>query len=74
RVETREGSTACFLEAHAGLFKANCHKLWVDGGIRLTSQMRKASSWGVDTVLLGRPIVSALCSEQAGEDRPVLQA
>ena len=74
RVETREGSTACFLEAHAGLLKANCHKLWVDGGIRLSSQMRKASSWGVDTVLLGRPIISALCSEKAGEDRPILQA
>ncbi|MCR5621544.1 MAG: alpha-hydroxy-acid oxidizing protein [Treponema sp.] len=74
RVETREGSTANFLEAHAATLSANCHKLWIDGGIRLSAQMKKAASHGVDTVLLGRPIVSALCSEKAGEERPVLQA
>ncbi len=74
RVETREGSTARFLEEHAAVLRGSCHKLWVDGGIRLSSQMRKAASYGVDTVLLGRPIVSALCSEKAGEERPVLLA
>ena len=74
RVETREGSTASFLAQNATLLKGSCYRLWVDGGIRLSSQMRKASSYGVDTVLLGRPIVSALCSERAGEERPVLQA
>lgn len=74
RVETREGSTARFLEENAAVLKSNCHKLWVDGGIRFSAQMKKAASYGVDTVLLGRPIVSALCSEKAGEERPVLQA
>ncbi len=74
RVETREGSTASFLAEHSTLLKSNCFKLWIDGGIRLSSQMRKASSYGVDTVLLGRPIVSALCGERAGEERPILQA
>ena len=74
RVETREGSTANFLEENASIRRANCHKLWIDGGIRLTAQMKKAASHGVDTVLLGRPVISALCSEKAGEERPVLQA
>ncbi|MBQ9539519.1 MAG: alpha-hydroxy-acid oxidizing protein, partial [Treponema sp.] len=74
RVETREGSTARFLESHASVLRSCCDKLWIDGGIRLTSQMRKAASYGVDTVLLGRPIVSALCSEKLGEERPVLLA
>ena len=61
RVETDRGSTAHFLAKHADLLKRCCGQLWVDGGVRSMADVRKALSWGADTVLAGRPFATALC-------------
>ncbi len=62
RVETREGSTAEFLAKYSQTLRNNSDRLWIDGGIRHTEDIEKAASYGVDTVLLGRPVISSLCS------------
>lgn len=61
RVDTRAGSTAEFLAEHSMVLSANCGELWIDGGIRTASNVQKAASYGVTTVLAGRPFISALC-------------
>lgn len=63
RVETEEGSTAQFLAKHADTIRSNCGKIWIDGGIRTQQDKEKAASYGVDTVLLGRPYITAICRE-----------
>ena len=63
RVETEEGSTARFLECHADEIRPNCDKIWIDGGIRTQQDKEKAASYGVDTVLIGRPYITAICRE-----------
>ncbi|MCR5761986.1 MAG: alpha-hydroxy-acid oxidizing protein [Treponema sp.] len=63
RVETEEGSTAQFLVRFADKIRPNCGKIWIDGGIRTQQDKEKAASYGVDTVLLGRPYITAICRE-----------
>ncbi len=63
RVETEEGSTAEFLARHAQTIRSNCGKIWIDGGIRTQQDKDKAASYGVDTVLIGRPCITAICRE-----------
>jgi len=72
RVETREGSTAVFLQQYADELRSAAGKLWVDGGIRNQSDIAKAASYGVSTVLLGRPVISALCASTVKIERPIL--
>lgn len=61
RVETRTGSTACFLETYHTTLLKSAGSLWVDGGIRTATDMQTAAFFGASTVLLGRPFASALC-------------
>ena len=63
RVDTVTGSTAEFLMKNADVLRANSGRLWVDGGIRSAADARKAASYGCDTVLLGRPLITALCRD-----------
>ena len=63
RVETDIGSTAQFLASNIDVIRSNCEKIWVDGGIRTQQDKEKAASYGVDTVLLGRPYITAICRE-----------
>lgn len=61
RVDSRTGSTAEFLAQFHDVLLKNCDKLWVDGGIRSARDVETAASYGVSTVLVGRPFISALC-------------
>lgn len=63
RVETQEGSTAYFLKNNYLTLLSNCDKLWVDGGLRTEEHFRKAASYGVSTVLMGRPFITSLCKK-----------
>lgn len=64
RVEVREGSTAEFLMENFAELKKYCAELWVDGGIRTKDDFRKAASYGVNSVMLGRPFARALCEKK----------
>ena len=64
RVDTVKGSTASFLKQHYNTLKDYCDKLWIDGGIRSRSDILTAQSYGIDTVLLGRPFITALCQKE----------
>ena len=70
RVDTREGSTAEFLEAYAEKLRANCGELWIDGGIRSQREIALAAAYGVSTVLEGRPFITALCRERLSAPEP----
>mgnify|MGYP002624209841 FL=1 len=61
RVDTRRGSTAEFLLQYAKVIKKNCGELWIDGGIRSADDIRTALSLGASQVLIGRPLITALC-------------
>lgn len=61
RVDQIPGSTAEFLAANYKTLLENCRQLWIDGGIRTADDIKKAASYGVTTVLFGRPFISALC-------------
>lgn len=61
RVDTRRGSTAEFLLQYAKVIKQNCGELWIDGGIRSADDIRTALSLGASQVLIGRPLITALC-------------
>lgn len=65
RVDQIKGSTAEFLRDNHEVLLANCKELWVDGGIRTKDDMLTASYFGASTVLLGRPLISALCKDKA---------
>jgi isopentenyl diphosphate isomerase/L-lactate dehydrogenase-like FMN-dependent dehydrogenase len=62
RVETRTGSTAEFLAEYGQELSRLCGEVWVDGGLRTTSHIIKAGLLGAKTIMLGRPVLSALCS------------
>ena len=66
RVDTRRGSTAEFLLQYGKVLKQNCGELWIDGGIRTEEDIRTALSLGASQVLIGRPLITALCF--SGED------
>lgn len=61
RIETRTGSTAEFLLQYGSELRSNCGELWVDGGIRTALDVATALSLGAQQVLIGRPVVTALC-------------
>ncbi|MCR5725058.1 MAG: alpha-hydroxy-acid oxidizing protein [Treponema sp.] len=61
RIETRTGSTAEYLLQYGGELRKNCGELWVDGGIRTALDVATAMSLGASQVLVGRPVVTALC-------------
>lgn len=60
RVETREGSSADFLAAHAAVLKKSVREVWVDGGVRNALDVQTALFYGADKVLVGRPIIRAV--------------
>ncbi len=62
-IETIEGSSAEFLEQNYKVLKSNCNELWVDGGIRSKADFKKAESYGVSQILLGRPFAISLCQK-----------
>lgn len=62
RVENRIGSTADFLVEYGSVLRKNCAQLWVDGGIRTLRDLKIASAYGADEVLIGRPFITALCT------------
>lgn len=64
RVKTEKGSTARFLTLYADEIRNYCNEIWVDGGIRNGTDMEKAFSYGVSTVLMGRPFITALLKKQ----------
>ncbi len=61
RVENRIGSTAEFLKGYGKELKKYCDVLCVDGGIRTYEDIKKASSYGAQEVMIGRPFATALC-------------
>ncbi|MCM1321582.1 MAG: alpha-hydroxy-acid oxidizing protein [Bacteroides sp.] len=61
RIETRTGSTADFLAEHGRTLARYCGELWVDGGIRKPRDILAAAKLGAAEILVGRPVVSALC-------------
>ena len=61
RVETRKGSTASFLCAHAKELRNYCGSLWIDGGIRTAEDVVTAMALGAEQVAVGRPFATALC-------------
>ena len=64
RVENRIGSTAEFLYQYSNELKNYCGEIWVDGGIRTKQDEFIASFLGAKQILLGRPVISALCEKQ----------
>ena len=60
RVETRDGSSADFLAAHASELKKSCQEIWVDGGIRTKLDVQTALYYGASHVLIARPIIRAV--------------
>lgn len=65
RVDVRRGSTADFLKENYKRLKNSTSSLWVDGGIRSLNDVKTASTYGVDEVMLGRPFASALCKKKS---------
>ena len=63
RIETRKGSTAEFLQKYGSILKSNCKELWVDSGIRNFMDLVVAAKLGATQVMIGRPIVTALCRD-----------
>ena len=63
RVDTRAGSTAEFLAGHGRALARSAGALWVDGGIRTREQAQVAAALGASCVLLGRPLITALCRD-----------
>ena len=63
RIETLRGSTAAFLKKYGKELNANCGELWVDSGIRTREDIIVASYYGVSQVMIGRPIITALCKD-----------
>ena len=61
RVDNRTGSTIDFLAEHHKEIAANCGEIWIDGGIRRERDLFVASYFGAKQVMLGRPLISALC-------------
>lgn len=63
RIETERGSTADFLAKHASTLKKYCSEIWVDGGLRSQQDLKVARSLGASTVMIARPIITALLKE-----------
>lgn len=63
RIETRQGSTADFLLEHGATLKKHCGQLWVDSGIRSRQDLIVAAHLGATEVMIGRPLVTALCKD-----------
>jgi len=60
RVETNHGSTAAFLARYGKELSRYCGELWVDGGIRSRRDILSAGALGAKTVMIARPVISAL--------------
>lgn len=65
RVETDIGSTAEFLQENFAFLKKHCGAVWVDGGIRTAQDALTAAALGAEQILLGRPLVTAFCKDEA---------
>ena len=61
RLETLRGSTAAFLSAHGAELRRYAGAVWVDGGIRTGRDIGAAAALGADEVMMGRPLITALC-------------
>lgn len=61
RIETEKGSTADFLHKYSQELSLYCNELWVDGGIRCKEDIIVAAKLGAKQVMIGRPLISALC-------------
>lgn len=69
RVENGRGSTAAYLARHYKQLAGCCGELWVDGGLRSSADIRTAACFGVSQVMIGRPVITALCRGGAHEVR-----
>ena len=67
RVDTRTGSTAEFLMHYAQELQNHCGEIWVDGGIRTAEDVATAMALGAKEVLVGRPLITALCKGDSEE-------
>ena len=67
RVETRVGSTAEFLAAHAEELKKYCKEIWVDGGIRTREDIQTALYYGADQIIMARPLIRATFDDHYDE-------
>ena len=65
RVENRIGSTAEFLYQYSNELQNYCGEIWVDGGIRTKQDEQVAKFLGANQVLIGRPVISALCENKS---------
>lgn len=61
RVENGRGSTASYLANHYKELRNCCGELWVDGGLRTYTDIQTAACFGVSQVMIGRPVITALC-------------
>ncbi len=60
RIETRIGSTAEALFLWGKRLRRFAGELWVDGGIRKSRDLLAAGKMGARTVMIGRPLITAL--------------
>ena len=72
RIETRTGSTAEFLMQYGEELRSVCGQVWVDGGIRSPLDVATAMALGAKQVMIGRPVITALC--KGGTDAVVALA
>lgn len=64
RVDNRTGSTIDFLAEHNEQLQKSAPNIWIDGGIRKMRDLHVASFYGAKEVMIGRPLVSALCKNR----------
>ena len=62
RIETDRGSSADLLKNKIEFLKKHSGQVWVDGGIRNRADVNAAAFLGADSVMVGRPAVTALCA------------
>lgn len=73
RVDQIKGSTAEFLRDNHDVLLQNCSELWVDGGLRTKEDLLTATYFDATTVLLGRPLISALCRDKTNGIKTLLE-
>ncbi len=71
RIETRVGSTAEALARWGGRLRKHAGEVWVDGGLRKRRDLLVAAGLGAATVMIGRPLISALTG--GGKEKAIIR-